>query len=335
MRKLALFATLAAVVLAQTGCARWTLRPMHAQRNSEDQPLPEKLGSMSSLMKAQASPTPGGDSPEQAIKSPEEGLDKIPAELALARLNQRQGDERNAHQLYLDYIAQHPTHPLPHHRLGVMAARKSKLDEAEKHFRRAMEVSPPSVDLLGDMGYLCYLQSRFDEAEHYLLQALEQAPDNKPATNNLALVYGARGDFDKSLRYFSRVNDDARSHANVAFTMTQRGHLEDARNEYLTALSIDKSLRSAANALVQIETKRKAAEAAAKRMGRQPTAPVGNDGVIELSSTRDQQQPAATRSQETEFAPRFEPVAPRKLLVLPRPRNLSPDRCPRPLIILK
>lgn len=311
MRKLALLAALSAVLLAHTGCARWTLRPMHGKRAGDAQPLPEKMGALSSLMRSQASSGSGDAAQDPTTeRSPEQGLDKIPSELALARLNERQGDEHKAEALYREYIAKHPEHPLSYHRLGVMAARKSKLDDAEQHLRKALEVAPPSVELLGDMGYLCYLQSRFDEAEHYLLQALEQAPDNKSATNNLAIVYGARGDFDKSLRYFNRVSDDAKSHANVAFTMTQQGRLEDARNEYLTALSIDKSLRSAANALVQIETKRKAAQAAAKRSGRQPAAAEGNDGALELSSTRAESAPAADRGREVASpAAQFEPVA--------------------------
>jgi Flp pilus assembly protein TadD len=226
-------------------------------------------------------------------------------------LSERQGDENQARKIYSDYIATHPTNPLPYHRLGVMAARNSRLDEAEHYLRKAVEVAPPSVDLLSDLGYLCYLQSKFDEAERYLQAALEQSPDNASATNNLALVYGARGDFEKSLRYFRRVNEDAKSHANVAYAMTQQGKLEDARLEYLHALTLDKTLRSAANALVQIETKRKAAEQAAKRNGRMPEGDAARDAVIELSSTSAEPRtsPAPRRPQPAASEMAFEPVA--------------------------
>jgi Tfp pilus assembly protein PilF len=229
-----------------------------------------------------------------------------------------------------------------------MAARKSKLDEAEMHLRQAMQIAPPSVELLSDLGYLCYLQSRFDEAEHYLLQALEQSPDHAAATNNLALVYGGRGDFEQSLRYFRRVSDEAKSHANVAFTMTQQGKLEDARHEYLHALTMDKTLRSAANALVQIEETRRAAEQAAKRRGVDPEPAINRDEVIELSSqTPAGQSPESFAPQSPVYQPQprvaqradasVQPSEPRaaqsatpdavaqRLMPLPTPATGAPD----------
>lgn len=284
MRRFALLAAGVAALLSASGCARWTLRPLHKPAAARAEQTPDQLGNLSALMQSQAGPAATMAPDPAATPTPEQGLDNLPPDLAIARLSERQGDESQSRALYQAFIAKNPRHPLPHHRLGVMAARQARLDEAEQHLRTALEVSPPSVELLGDMGYLCYLQSRFDEAEHFLLQALEQAPDNKSATNNLALVYGARGDFDKSLSYFRRVNDDARSHANVAFAMTQQGRLEDARNEYLHALTIDKSLRSAATALAQIEETRRAAKLAAKRNDAAPEGAPQRDDVIELSS---------------------------------------------------
>ncbi len=331
MRKLALFATIAATLLVVSGCARWTLRPLHGQREATPGQTHER-GSLSSLMRSPARHAAQLDATQDPTVNREinQGLEAIPRELAVARLSERQGDENQARQIYLKFIASDPRNPLPHHRLGVMAARKSKLDEAERHLRKALEVAPPSVELLNDMGYLCYIQSRFDEAEHYLLQSLEKSPDNTSATNNLALVYGARGDFSKSLNYFRRVNDDAKSHANVAFTMTQQGKLEDARNEYLHALTIDKSLKSAAHALVQIEQTRKAAEKAAKRNGEGPTGPAQHRDAIELASTGrptghapsmiDARQPR--NAVEPQYAPAaYQPQA--------RPENLAATLAPQ------
>jgi Flp pilus assembly protein TadD len=266
---------LTAILLATCGCARWTVWPQAndletAADGSAEQSLLALRGRPALARRPQdaANATDrhadlaGGPAKPESI--PEDLKDLDPS-LAIARLSERQGDGDQARRLYSAYLERNPRHPLPHHRLGVMAARSAKFEEAEQHFQAALKIGSPSTELLCDLGYLYYLQDRLQEAEEVLRQACAADPANQAACNNLALVYAGQGEFDKSMRYFRRVNDDAEAHANVAFMLAQHGRMEHSRSAYLRALTLDKSLKTAAKALLQVEETRKAEELAQRR----------------------------------------------------------------------
>ena len=243
------------LVCASTGCARWTLFPKSAA------PIPGPTENSSSSLQQAAGGEPAasanGEDAAANVRQALNDLQQLEPALAMARLAERQGEPDEARRQYLRYMEKNPRHPLPHHRLGVMAAREAKYAEAEEHFRMAGRLAPPSAQLLSDMGYLYYLQDRLGEAENLLRQATTMEPANHNANNNLALVLGAKGNMSHSLSQFRRVNDEAHARANVAFLHSQRGDLEASRQEYLKALTLDKTLTTAARALLQVEEARK------------------------------------------------------------------------------
>lgn len=253
MFRCAQFAALSVVLLASVGCARWTLRPqadiaaqVDGSQRAAQQPAMTPAGGQR-LANDQAA---ANASPQDDFSSNIKNLDPS---LSIARLAERQGDPQQARTLYYRYIEKNPQHPLPHHRLGVMAAREAKYDEAEQHFMRAMQLAPPSVELLSDVGYCYYLLSRLDEAEQILRQGVAAEPANKMVNNNLALVMAAKGDFAQSARAFRRVNEEGQARANQAYALSQNGNLEQAREEYLAALTADNTLTTAAKALLQVD----------------------------------------------------------------------------------
>jgi len=299
----------AMVLFATSGCARWTLWPGSSTPAPEQQPTaPQQQASAGreqagrsqerpSLLKAvglsRSQEAPGA--PQQQMKQMlNEDLARLDPALAIARLTERQGDPNEARRQYLRYLEKHPEHPLPHHRLGVMAARQAKYKEAEVHFQKAAQLGPPNAELLSDMGYLYYLQNRLQEAEAVLRQASKMEPANQTATNNLALVLGAKGNFDNSLRHFRKVNEEGEARANLAFVFSQHGNLEKARGEYLQALTVDNSLKNAAKALLQVEKARKRRNNA---IGRQPETT--GEELIEGQASATGPHPAVSQQRRT------------------------------------
>ncbi len=92
--------------------------------------------------------------------------------LSLARLGERRGQGHLAQQIYTKIADENPRSIVAHHRLGILAARKGKLDQAEKHLQTARELAPPTAELLSDIGYCYYLQNRIEEAEKTLTAAV-------------------------------------------------------------------------------------------------------------------------------------------------------------------
>lgn len=334
MRILVLSIAVATTTLLVAGCTRWTLRPQ-----------PELAGGISETIQGDRRATaqvPSGSSAtsvagvdgkvdgeadaenplDLADKEITEDLENLEPVLAIARLSERHGDTMQARRLYKIFLERHPEHPLPYHRLGVMAARETRYDEAERQFLKAMQVAPPSAALLSDLGYMYYLQDRLDEAENYLQKALEMEPGNAMASNNLALIFGARGQFDRSLKFFRRCNKEAESHANLAFILAQHGRLGQAREEYLHALTLDNSLRNAAEALLQIQERAKAAQVAMQRH-QQPARPEEkvNEMGLALGGRPSPGTHPAGRS-----APGVARVAPqRRPMPTPTPQERAPN----------
>ncbi|MCL4203868.1 MAG: tetratricopeptide repeat protein [Pirellulaceae bacterium] len=204
------------------------------------------------------------------------------SQAAFARLSERRGQTDHAEAVYRELLKNDPTLVQPHHRLGVIEAKKGNFDAANTHFQLALMRAPKNVDLLVDAGYCLYLQSRLEEAEEVYSTAFRINPDHESLCNNLGLLFGEQRRFEEALTVFKRCNTVAEAHANLGFVMAQLGEVELAERNFHAALRQDPKLRSAAIALVQLE-KAKQIQAIATRATTPPTAaPVVPAPVTEL-----------------------------------------------------
>jgi Flp pilus assembly protein TadD len=207
---------------------------------------PSKLNKAFTGAKSKPAPVAAADARPTA--APEAPSNKI----ALARLSERHGQSRQARELYEAELKKTPDNPLIHHRLAIIAAKEERCDDAIVHFEKARELAPKDSMLLSDLGYAYYLQHRLDDAEECLREAVVADPNNKAAHNNLGLVLGVRGKFDGALSHFQKGGTDAAAYANLAYVHSQLGDLDQAVANYDRALSLDKEMRTAAEALVQL-----------------------------------------------------------------------------------
>ena len=180
----------------------------------------------------------------------------VTAQLSLARLSERHGDPDYAAQMYRVILSENPNNPTAHHRLAVIAAQQQRLDDADRHFERAMAAADPTAELLSDRAYAYYLRHDLDNAERLAREALSKSPQNQTARNNLALVLGERGQFEESLNEFRRVVGEAEAQANLAYAKTMAGDLAGAEETYHLALQRDSQLRPAAQALLELHDRR-------------------------------------------------------------------------------
>lgn len=196
---------------------------------------------------------------------------KIESQAAFARLAERRGQAGHAESVYREMLQQDSTLVEPHHRLGVIEAKKGNFDAANTHFQIALMRAPKNVELLVDAGYCLYLQSRLEEAEEVYSTAFRIDPDHESLCNNLGLLFGEQRRFEEALAAFKRCKPAAEAHANLGFVMAQLGEVELAERNFHAALSQNPKLRSAAIALVQLE-KAKQTQAIAMRATTPPAA---------------------------------------------------------------
>ena len=192
--------------------------------------------------------------------------DKLESQLSVARIQEHQGQLRDATDRYQQLAAKNPDNATIPHRLGVIESKAGNHDVANQHFRRSLELEPHNAEVLTDWGYSLFLQSKLSEAETALRMALDESPGESRATNNLALVLGHAGKSEESLALFRQVSGEAPAWVNLGYVHVSLGEGEKAAECFAKALSIDDRLETAANALVQIaEMQQQATQRAARQ----------------------------------------------------------------------
>lgn len=158
-------------------------------------------------------------------------------ELARARGLEREGQLNDARQIYHTLVSQNPESAEPHHRLGVVADKRRQHAEAERHYRKALELAPDNVAILNDLGYCLYLQGNLEKAAETLTRAAALDPHNLRIHNNLGLTYGQLGRLDIAFEEFGKAGSLADAHFNVAFVLASQGKFAEAKAAFHQALA--------------------------------------------------------------------------------------------------
>lgn len=193
---------------------------------------------------------------------------------SMARLHERNSNVRQAEELLLELHNKYPKKPEYAHRLANVYARTDNFVEAEKYYAIAQKLSPNNVDIYTDRGYAALLEGDYSKAERLLKEALDRKPNDTRAANNMGMVLAFQGHSDEALRYFRRSTSEAEALCNLAYVHVQRGEGDQAMRRYNQALSIDPSLKVAANGLTQLADARQRVESAQQVAGRNQAAPL-------------------------------------------------------------
>jgi len=203
------------------------------------------------LLAAVAAPLGCANGPGMG-KSVAQRSNKTEAKFEIARLQESEGKLAKAQELYEALHKQNPKDPEVCHRLGIVYARVGDSAKSEAMFQSARALSPNNPTILNDYGYACYLNGKMDVAEQCFRDAMKSDPTDRRAKNNLALVLGHEGKFDDAYRTFRMAGTDAEANANLGYVYTQHGNGQKAMEHYSKALTLDDSMKPAANALVEI-----------------------------------------------------------------------------------
>lgn len=177
---------------------------------------------------------------------------QINTQMAIAQVQEDQGDIAGAKKIYEQIVEKRPKHAAAHQRLAVIAVKRGKPDTAEKHFDLARQADPENLKLLNDIGYFYYLENRLVEAETILREVVDEDPGQTRAVNNLGLVVGLQGRTSEAYDLFRQVGAESDAQANLAFVFAQLGDIQRAQMHYSKALTHNPKLKPAAQAMIQI-----------------------------------------------------------------------------------
>lgn len=118
------------------------------------------------------------------------------------------GKVAEAAQQYRSLSQSHPDSVVVWTDYGNAEMQLGHNDEAERAFKRALEIDPESRDTLNNFAWLLYQQKRLDEAESYARKAAAKpGPDVYLVLDTLARVLAAKGSCDEALRTFREAID--------------------------------------------------------------------------------------------------------------------------------
>jgi len=104
--------------------------------------------------------------------------------------------------LWTDELAKNPDCWVGHNNLGDMLLAKGKMDEAEAHYQKAVELNPKFAQAHYNLGYVRLQKSQFSEAITDFQEALKLSPNYAKAHNNLGIAFVQVGQPDKALVEF-------------------------------------------------------------------------------------------------------------------------------------
>ncbi|MDO8805941.1 MAG: tetratricopeptide repeat protein [Elusimicrobiota bacterium] len=161
-----------------------------------------------------------------------------------------QGKTDEAVKHYREALRISPDYAQAHTKLGVILAAQGKTDEAVMHYREALRINPDSAQTHNNLGLILAAQGKADEAVKHYLEALRIKPDDAHAHNNLGLILAAQGKNDEAANHYRETlrikPNSVEAHYNLSLILAAQGKQDDAMGHYREALRINPSLRAPA-----------------------------------------------------------------------------------------
>jgi len=121
---------------------------------------------------------------------------------------------------FTEILKDHPGDARVHERLGTTYYLAGDLAAAERHYRKARELSPASLSATLRLALLLGEAGRKEEAKTLLREVLSLAPDHPVALNNLAdLLAESPSDLDEALNLAQKAYRQAPDNAKIAETL--------------------------------------------------------------------------------------------------------------------
>jgi tetratricopeptide (TPR) repeat protein len=167
-----------------------------------------------------------------------------------------QGKLEQAEKAYRRAVEMAPGNADTHNELGFLLARQGRLDEAVIHLERALQVKPDLAETRVNLARIFLRQGKTAEAVAQLEKALEIKPDLVETHINMGQILVRQGRYDKAAAHFKealKVRPDlANIQAELGRILLRRGRLEEAATHLKKALRIEPDRIEAINNLAWI-----------------------------------------------------------------------------------
>ena len=159
----------------------------------------------------------------------------------------------NSNTLYIHALKVTRDNFLAHYALGDILAAEGKMDLAIDHFEKAVGARPEKATLRNMLGRALASEGKFNEALDHLTTTLQIKPDFAEAHYNIAITLVAKyryaeaiGHFSEALKLNLKLNpirktsdsEELSLHFELGNTYENQGKLEEAIEQYTSALSI-------------------------------------------------------------------------------------------------
>lgn len=155
------------------------------------------------------------------------------------------GNRSEAERLYRRAMEVDPSNPRPARELGILMLGEGKLDAAEELLQQALTLDSTDLFALSALGEASARQQHYQEAADILQRALRAAPAGKklPVTLNLGFVYlqlRRLKDVEELMSAAIRLNPrEPQAYALLGAARLQTGDSAGAREAFQRALALD------------------------------------------------------------------------------------------------
>ncbi len=168
---------------------------------------------------------------------------EVDSQLSRASASFDRGELAQAESACRSVLAAHPNNPAALHLLGLVRARGGDRREGEALLRRSVELEPTDTRLRLNLATFLRRADRLDEAERVYRRVLQLAPGERGARHGLVLTLDALGrGRDAEIQCRTLIDSDrARPDgwAALGFVLSHQNRLLEAEGAYAQALALD------------------------------------------------------------------------------------------------
>lgn len=159
------------------------------------------------------------------------------------------GNAEGARQAFVREAGFYPRDPAPLVKLGILETGRKRPVEAEKAYRKALEINPRDVDALVMLSELMDNLNRSAEASALTEKAIAADPDHPGALMRRAFDQQRKGQLDQALASYqgclARQPGNAAALFNLGTLFGQMGRNAEAERAYQNAIATDKAPQGA------------------------------------------------------------------------------------------
>ena len=159
----------------------------------------------------------------------------------------RQRSWQEAEKSFRKSIELNPNYATAHHWYAQVLSVQGRMDEAKREMRKALEINPTSHNFLADLGQIYYFSREYQEAEQYCRKALEIYPDFTFAHQYLADIYLQTGRHGEAVEEYIAASRSLAAFANQSHERQKdlENHFTEIRNAYIAG-GVEKFVRKIA-----------------------------------------------------------------------------------------